>query len=404
MPDVAADHAALIAGRYQCGPVIGRGGMAEVWAGRDIRLDRPVAIKVLRAEMDHQPGVRRRFEAEARMAAQLVHPNVVTVFDSGEDRSRPFIVMERLSGWTLRDQLDQGRLSITAVHTLAEQILAALSAAHAAGILHRDIKPGNILIGPDGQWKVADFGIAKAAELPAADDTASGLVRGTPAYLAPERFYGAAATVQADLYALGAVLYESLAGHKPLQAPHNGAWATTALTMPPVPLRSARTGVDAALARAVERCLRKDPAERFLSAPDMMAALTPTSMEPTQVGTAGATIVLDATQPLPAKEQPQARRPWYRRGPVIGALAALAALSVLAAIVGFNLVGASSGRPAHHPPVPNTTPPPRPPTTPALSTPPVASVPAQTHPPGQGQHGGKGKAKGGGNGGDNSND
>ena len=161
MPNVEAEQAALIAGRYQCGPVIGRGGMAEVWAGRDLRLDRPVAIKVLRAEMDHQPEVRRRFEAEARMAAQLVHPNVVTVFDSGEDRSRPFIVMERLSGWTLRDQLDRGRLPIAAVRTLAEQILAALAAAHAAGILHRDIKPGNILVGPDGQWKVGDFGIAK---------------------------------------------------------------------------------------------------------------------------------------------------------------------------------------------------------------------------------------------------
>ena len=138
--------------------------MAEVRAGRDIRLDRPVAIKLLRAEMDHQPAARRRFEAEARMAARLVHPNVVTVFDSGEDRSRPFIVMERLPGWTLRDQLDRGRMPVAAVRTLAEQVLAALAAAHAAGILHRDIKPGNILIGPDGQWKVGDFGIAKAAE------------------------------------------------------------------------------------------------------------------------------------------------------------------------------------------------------------------------------------------------
>ena len=250
MPNVEAEQAALIAGRYQCGPVIGRGGMAEVWAGRDLRLDRPVAIK-----------------------------------------------------------------------------------------------PGNILVGPDGQWKVGDFGIAKAAELPAADDTASGFVRGTPAYLAPERFYGAAATVQTDLYALGAVLYESLTGHKPLQAPNNGAWATIAGTTPPAPLRSARTGVDADLAGAVERCLRKDPAERFLSALDMLAALTPTGMEPTHVGTVGATTLLDATEPLPAKEQPPAR-PGHRRRVVVGALVALAVLTILAAVIGRNTVGDSSGGPA----------------------------------------------------------
>ncbi len=411
----------LVGGRYECGPVIGRGAMAEVRAGRDIRLDRPVAIKLLPPEMAHEPAARRRFEAEARMAARLVHPNVVTVFDGGEYRSRPFIVMERLPGWTLRDQLDRGRMPVPAVRALADQVLGALTAAHAAGILHRDIKPGNILMGPDGQWKVADFGIAKTAALPnTADDTTTGLVRGTPAYLAPERFYGAEATVQADLYALGAVLYESLTGRKPFQVSDPAAWATIAATTPLVPVRSLRPEANTGLAGVVERSLSKDPGDRFASAADMTAALAGTEIAPTRADGAARTQDLETTQPLPTREQPRPR-PGVRRRTVLGALVALAALSILAAVIGFNSAGNSGA--AHRPPVPSTAaapaptvsrpPPPTPATAPpatasTASTAPVAPSSAQTQPHSPAQHGGqdqgqdqgnaKGKGKGNGNG------
>jgi serine/threonine-protein kinase len=398
--DAVIEPESLISGRYQCGPVIGRGGVAEVRAARDLRLDRPVAIKLLRAEVDHQPAVRRRFEAEARMAARLVHPNVVTVFDTGEHGTRPFIVMERLSGWTLRDQIDRGQLPVPAVRSLAEQVLGALAAAHAAGIVHRDIKPGNILLGPDDQWKVADFGIAKIAESQSADDTSTGMVIGTPAYLAPERFFGADATVGSDLYALGAVLYESLTGQKPLQAPDAGAWATIAGAVPPPPVRTVRPEVDAGLAAAVERCLNKDPAERFPSAAAMTEALSGPAFEGAPTPAVAPTESVEATRPLPAAAQPS-----YRRRRVLGALAAVALAGVLAAAVGLNAAGGSK-RATHHPPTPSTTPAS---TSSSPSSSPATSAPAATssgnphhHQPGQ--SGGRGKGKGDGNGDGNGND
>jgi serine/threonine protein kinase len=380
------EHQPLIGGRYQCGPVIGRGGVAEVCAGRDTRLDRPVAIKFLRSEMDGHPAVRRRFEAEARLAARLIHPNVVTVFDSGEHATRPFIVMERLPGWTLRHQLDRGPMTVPAVRTLAGDVLGALAAAHAAGIVHRDIKPGNILLGPDGEWKVADFGIAKIAEVATSDDTATGLVIGTPAYLAPERFFGANATVEADLYALGAVLYEALTGRKPIQAPHQGAWATIAASTPPAPLKVVRPEVDTAMADAIDRCLKKDPAERFRSATEMTAALSSTSPEVAGPAVATATSPLESTRPLPSTERP-AGRPWARRRRGIGAIAVLAVVGILATIIALDTSGGSA-RSTHRPPVPSTTParttsPAPPPTTatsPAASISPASTGPASTGP------------------------
>ena len=214
-----------IAGRYRLRELIGRGGMGEVHSGWDTRLERPVAIKTLRADVAAQPSARRRFESEARSAARLVHPNVVAVYDSGEDGGIPFMVMELLPGRSLRDEIAAGPMSVRAVQSLASQVLGALGAAHAAGIVHRDIKPANILATDEGYWKVGDFGIAKSVQLYGSDETVTGMVLGTPAYLAPERLFGGEATPAGDLYSLGVILYEALAARRPFQADSPEAWA-----------------------------------------------------------------------------------------------------------------------------------------------------------------------------------
>ena len=262
--------------------MIGQGGMSEVQAGHDARLDRPVAIKWLRRDIELQPAVRRRFTSEARLAAKLVHPNVVAVFDSGEDHGRPFLIMERLPGQTLRDALRSGPLPPEAARQLAVQVLGALQAAHAEGIVHRDVKPGNILVGSEGQWKIGDFGIAKALLAHDPDQTATGVVVGTPAYLAPERFLGAAATVQSDIYALGVVLYEAVAGQRPLRADSPEEWASIARGARPAPLRLVQPEVGDSLALAIERALAKDLSQRWQSAAAMAAAIeaTPTDVVP----------------------------------------------------------------------------------------------------------------------------
>jgi serine/threonine-protein kinase len=265
---------ALFADRYEIGPVIGRGGMAEVRAGRDTRLDRPVAVKIMRSELSYQRLVRDRFESEARLAARLNHPSVVAVFDSGEAAGAPYIVMERLPGETLRDRLAKGPMSEAEVRQLAVEVLAALETAHAAGVLHRDIKPANILVSGGGHWKVTDFGIAKALEVSSGDATATGLVLGTPAYLAPERLVGEPATVASDVYSLGVVLYEALAGRRPFGTGSGDAWPGVLAGAPLVPLSKARPGIDPVLAAAVARTLAADPTARFWSAAEMAAALS----------------------------------------------------------------------------------------------------------------------------------
>lgn len=247
--------------------------MAEVYEGHDERLGRPVAIKLLRADMASHPEVRGRFEVEARAAARLSHPNVVAVFDTGEDAGTPFIVMERLPGETMADRMAAGPVDEEWVKKVAGDVLGALDAAHAAGIVHRDIKPGNILLGTDGCAKVADFGIAKSAEAAAGDPTAVGLLLGTPAYLAPERLDGEPATPRSDLFAVGVVLFEALAGTKPFGGTTPVAMATAIQTEAPLPLAQIRPDVDPVLAGVVAAALAKNPNDRPDSARDMAARL-----------------------------------------------------------------------------------------------------------------------------------
>ena len=258
----------LVAGRYRLGELLGRGGMSEVYAAQDERLERSVAVKLLRPELAIRDDVRLRFEVEARAAAGLAHPNVVGVYDTGEDEGLPFIVMERLPGETLGDRIASGGVDPAWLRARALEVLSALGAAHAAGIVHRDVKPGNILIASNGHAKIADFGIAKSIErLPdEVELTGTNLLVGTPAYVAPERMAGNPATPASDIYSMGVVLYEALAGGRPADG----------VTLP--------TGSDPAMIAAIDRSLRPNPLDRFATADEMAAALTPSAAAPTVVG------------------------------------------------------------------------------------------------------------------------
>jgi serine/threonine-protein kinase len=296
----------VIAGRYQVDGELGRGGMAEVRAGTDLRLQRPVAVKFLLPEMAAREDIRRRFEAEARSAASLGHPHAVAVFDTGEHDGQPYIVMERLPGETLADRIAAGPVDPEWLRTVIGEVLGALAAAHAAGLVHRDVKPGNILITADGHAKIADFGIAKSLEGArgfgegggTSDLTVAGQLIGTPAYLAPERIDGAPATARADIYAMGVVLYEALAGRNPFPGDTPLAAFRAVIEGRYPPLAEVRPGLDPALLAVVDRAMAPDPDRRFPSAAAMAAALAgqPAAATPTLVdgamAPAGGTAVL----------------------------------------------------------------------------------------------------------------
>ncbi len=327
--------------------------MAEVFAGTDHRLGRQVAIKLLLPAMAARSDIRTRFEAEARAAASLSHPNAVAVFDTGEEDGVPYIVMERLGGETLGDRIAAGPVDSAWLVGVAYEVLGALGAAHAVGLVHRDIKPGNILLTAEGRAKVADFGIAKSLDDGDGGDlTSTGQLLGTPAYLAPERLDGAAASPRSDLWSLGVVLYEALAGFKPFSGSTALATARAVTAGTHRPLAEVRHDLDAGLVAAVERAMATDPAARFASADEMAAALTsPTAAAATIAGTAnlanaapdtvnlaGSGPAGDGTQVLagdairapvaPGSPPPRARRDWLQRGLIAVVLAGLALLAV----------------------------------------------------------------------------
>ena len=233
--------------------------MAKVYDAFDERLERPVAVKVLRPETRALPGMRRRFQQEALIAARLIHPNIVAVLDFGEDHSSSYLVMERLPGSTLRDEIiARAPLSRQRVTLVMAETLGALAAADKFGVLHRDIKPSNILLHVDGHTKITDFGIAKSFDERLEPDrvnddmTMTGVVLGTPGYLAPERRSGRPATVQSDLYSVGAVMVEAITGRRF----DPGNVATDGL---PVSFRD-----------VARRALAPYPQDRFTSANEML--------------------------------------------------------------------------------------------------------------------------------------
>ena len=271
----------LFAGRYELGRLLGAGGMAKVYEAYDRRLDRQVAVKLVPA-VQSGPDLRQRFVREARSAAAFTHPNAVALFDAGESDGYLYLVMELVEGQSLADRLaTEGPLKPAVAGNIAASVLAALAAAHAVGIVHRDVKPGNILLGPNATVKLADFGIAKRHD---ADDlTVVGEIVGTPKYLAPELLEGAPATPSSDVYATGVVLFEMLAGHPPFEANTPLATALAHRDHPVPNLSTLRPDTPTNLARAVNTAMAKDPTRRFASAAAMRAEVvgTPEPSKPT---------------------------------------------------------------------------------------------------------------------------
>jgi serine/threonine-protein kinase len=262
-----------LAGRYELEDEIASGGMGTVWRARDEVLGRPVAVKVLHDHLARDPDVLDRFRLEAVAAARLNHPAIVRVFDTGIDDGVCFIVMELFEGRTLEDELsERTTLQPEEAARVVGSALPGLAHAHREGVIHRDVKPGNILLDRDGYVKVTDFGIAKAAF--AGDDlTTTGNLLGTSRYLAPEQVTGGAVDGRTDLYATGIVLYEALTGRVPFQAETHIATATLRLSAEPVPPRALRSGIPRHLDAVVMRALARDADERYQSAEEMAEAL-----------------------------------------------------------------------------------------------------------------------------------
>jgi serine/threonine protein kinase len=273
----------VVGGRYRLDGVLGEGGMARVFDAFDLTLERSVAVKVLRPEADALPDVQRRFQQEARFAAQIHHPHIVAILDFGEEKGHSFLVMERLPGLTLRNEMASGPLHPDRVVVVVSEMLMALRAAHRHGVLHRDIKPSNVLLQDDGHTKLADFGIAKGLNqgrpLPTnPDETMTGVVLGTPGYLAPERAAGLPASAQSDVYSVGAVMVEALTGVR----------IVAGTDLP--------SGLPPALYRVARRALALDPRSRFESADAMLDALRPPA-NPREVPTR---IILPTSAPAPS--------------------------------------------------------------------------------------------------------
>ncbi len=277
-------------GRYRILSPLGRGGMGEVFLAEDPQLGRKVAIKLLPSAFTHDAERVRRFEREARAVSALNHPNILTIHEIGR-ASTPegdlhYIVSEYIEGETLRARIDRGRLGVDPAIAIAEQVAGALSVAHAAGIVHRDIKPENVMVRPDGLTKVLDFGLAKLTELPEEKtrefhpdesghlySTAPGVVMGTVSYMSPEQARGQKVDHRTDIFSLGVVLYEMLAGRRPFEGPTTSDVFAALLTAEPAPLLRHCPEATPAIEQIVARCLAREREARFQSAADLLAAL-----------------------------------------------------------------------------------------------------------------------------------
>jgi eukaryotic-like serine/threonine-protein kinase len=322
-----------LAGRYLLESEIARGGMGTIWKARDEVLARPVAVKILRSDLSKDEAFLERFRREALAAARLSHPNIVSIYDTGaetgddEQAESHYIVMEFCGRGTLEAMISAGPTPAERVIEVGQTICAALGYAHENDVVHRDVKPANVLITDDGSLKVADFGIAKAAFI-SHDITTTGAILGTVTYLSPEQAQGQEPDHRSDLYSLGVVLYELATGRPPFVDENQLTTAMKHLKDPPPPPRSIRAGIPRSLEAVIMKALEKDPDDRFVSAREMSGAL-------------GEGIKAPATQMMPAratrpKPQTGERSARLSRSPLKW-IAVVLALAIVAAVLVFVL-------------------------------------------------------------------
>ena len=260
--------------RYELHRQIARGGMADVFLARDLLLDRPVAIKVLFDQFSKDKQFVERFRREAQRAANLNHPNIVSVFDWGEESGTYFIVMEYVEGRSLAEIIrTEGSIHPDKVAEISSEVAAALSFAHRNGIVHRDVKPGNVLVAPNGHIKVADFGIARALANVQSELTQAGTVMGTATYISPEQAQGIEVDPRSDLYSLGVMIYEMLSGHPPFTGETPVAVAYQHVQDSPISLRTAGVSVAESLEAVTMKLLAKNPVNRYPTAEDLRSDL-----------------------------------------------------------------------------------------------------------------------------------
>jgi serine/threonine-protein kinase len=327
----------VLSGRYRLEAKLGSGGMSTVYLARDETLDRPVAVKVMHREMSEQEDQLARFRQEARAVAKLSHPNVVSVIDAGEDGGHPYIVFEYVEGETLKQRVARiGALDIQEAIAYAIEVARGLAVAHSRQMVHRDIKPQNILIDDEGRAKLTDFGISRQLEQDGM--TATGRVLGTTDYVAPEQAMGKAVDPRSDIYSLGVVLYEMLVGQVPFKADSQVGVAMKHVNEELPDVQSRRPEVSAAVALVVERATAKDPARRYQAIGEMIDDLsTALEVEAARAGTTSgeATSVLDALPPPKRSLDSRSRWSW----PTI----VLLLLAVGAALVAAKLISDGLG-------------------------------------------------------------
>jgi beta-lactam-binding protein with PASTA domain len=290
----------VIDGRYRIQARLGSGGMAEVWSAQDSQLGRRVALKLLASRFAADAAFRERFRREASAAAAMQHPNIVSIYDRGEWDGTSYIAMELVDGRTLKQLIqERGPLGPGPATDLAIEILKALRYAHKRGIVHRDIKPQNVLIDAEGAAKVADFGIAHAG---ASDMTETGAIVGTVQYVSPEQAQGRPVSPRSDLYSVGVVLYELLTGQVPFDGEAPVSVALKQVSQLPVPPTQLEPGIPPALEQVVMRALEKDPARRFADADEFIAALENARRTPVRQ------VVMEPTPGEPWAPVPEAER------------------------------------------------------------------------------------------------
>jgi serine/threonine protein kinase len=334
----------VLGGRYLVSGLLGRGGMAEVHLARDLRLDRPVAVKLLRPDIAVDPTYLARFRREALSAASLNHPGVVAVYDCGEDSVEgmllPYLVMEHVHGSTLAELLrESAPLPEREALELAGGILDALDYAHARGIVHRDIKPANVMLTGEGRTKVMDFGIARPMNGDVTALTQTSMIIGTAEYLSPEQAEGRAVDARSDLYSTGCLLYELLTGRSPFAGgtPLEVAWRR--LRTDPRPPSAHAPALSGACERVVLKALARSRDDRFQSAAEMRAAVDTAlgsdavTAAPLAPGVRDAPTVLDVV-PEPARRAPRLPAPTPRRRVAAVSAVALAVLAAAAVALG----------------------------------------------------------------------